>query len=86
VRDYARLHAVVNARTAGTPCLVCGHGAFRTTARVVRLPLVSEDDDSTEEGGPEALIYACLNCGHLRLFLLQVLEELAGAAGNGEEP
>jgi hypothetical protein len=86
MRDYAKLHAIVNARTAGTPCVLCGHGAFRTTARVFRLPLVSEEDDTTESGGPEAMIFACLNCGHIRLFLLQILQELAAEAGNGRPP
>lgn len=86
MRDYARLHAIVNARTAGAPCTLCGHGSFRTTARVVRMPVVSEEDDSTETGGPEALIFACLNCGHIRLHLLQIVQEIAAEMGNGGAP
>ena len=86
MRDYARLHANVNARTAGAPCAICGHGTFRTTARVVRMPLVDDADGSTEAGGPEALIFACKSCGHVRLHLLQILEELAAGEGNGAAP
>ena len=83
VRDYARLHAIVGARTSGVPCALCGHGAFRTTARVVRMPLVDDADGSTEPHGPEALVFACTACGHVRLHLLQILEELAADEGNG---
>ena len=83
MRDYAKLYAFVNARAGGAPCAVCGATGWRTTARVVRLPLVSEEDDTTEPGGPEAMIFACTSCGHIRLFLLQILEELASGEGNG---
>jgi len=86
VRDYARLHALVQARAGGSPCAVCGNTTWRTTVRIVRLPLVSEEDGSTEAEGPEAMIFACKRCANVRLFLVSVLEELAAEAGNGGEP
>jgi hypothetical protein len=86
VRDYARLHALVQSRAGASPCGVCGNTTWRTTVRIVRLPLVSEEDGSTEAEGPEAMIFACKHCGHVRLFLLSVLEELAAEAGNGAPP
>jgi hypothetical protein len=81
--DLARLHAIVRARASAAPCAVCGGTEWRTTTRIVRLPLVSEDDGSTEPSGPEALFFVCKQCANLRLFLVSMLEEIAATSGNG---
>jgi hypothetical protein len=81
--DFAELYAIVQARAQSAPCAVCGHTEWRTTTRIVRLPLVSEDDGSTEPYGPEALFFVCKNCANLRLFLVSMLEEIAATSGNG---
>jgi hypothetical protein len=81
--DFAQLYAIVQARASHVPCAICGGTEWRTTTRIVRLPLVSEDDGSTETVGPEALFFVCKQCANLRLFLVSMLEELAAAAENG---
>jgi hypothetical protein len=86
MRDLAELHAFIQERNDRAPCAVCGGTAWRTTTRIVRLPLVSESDGSTEEEGPEAVVYACRGCANDRLFLLSLLDELLPewrAARNG---
>ncbi len=82
VHDNDRLRALANDRGL-RDCPWCGSNTWDTDV-VVRVPFIDVSTGANKDEGPEALPFACRNCGFIRLHSYTVLQRLQSFGQEGQ--